>query len=346
MSFRRYVIQRAIDSIILLIITIIFNFILFRIMPGDPTTAILGRAGSPVHDPGEYRSKLIKRFGLDKAILPFIDKDFQLTFDPNTLVDNQFVIYIQKLLVGDLGVSFNYFPQEVTYLIFGHRLLNTVILMGLSIVLSFLLAILLGTLASSKFKSKTDMTLIFVTLTSYSTPVFWIGMLIVFICFGQLGILPYGGSPRIEEYPDVISWGLDYLYHMIGPLITLIVSFVGAWFLIARDQMLGVFTEDYITTARAKGLKERRVMFVHARKNAMLPMISVLALAMAYLVSGATMTETVFNWNGLGLLTYESVYRQDYPVLQGLLLLVAAVTIISNFFADLIYGLLDPRIRY
>lgn len=315
-------------------------------MPGDPTTAILGRAGSPVHDPGEYRARLVERFGLDKAILPFIDKDFQLTFDLNTLVDNQFVIYIQKLLVGDLGISFNYFPQEVSYLIFGHRLLNTIILMGLSIVLSFLLAILLGTLASSKFKSKTDMALIFATLTSYSTPVFWIGMLIVFIFFGQLGILPYGGSPRIEEYPDMISWGLDYLYHMIGPLVTLTISFVGAWFLIARDQMLGVFTEDYITTARAKGLPERRVMFVHARKNAMLPMISVLALAMTYLVSGATMTETVFNWNGLGLLTFESVYRQDYPVLQGLLLLVAAVAILSNFIADLIYGLLDPRIRY
>ncbi|MFX0124962.1 MAG: ABC transporter permease [Candidatus Hodarchaeota archaeon] len=346
MGFKRYVIRRAIDSIILLIITVIFNFILFRVMPGDPTTAILGRSGSPVHDPGEYRSRLIERFGLDKAILPFIDKDFQLTLDPNTLVDNQFVVYIQKLLVGDLGISFNYFPQEVSYLIFGHRLLNTIILMGLSIVLSFLLAILLGTLASSKFKSKTDMTLIFVTLTSYSTPVFWIGMLIVFIFFGIFGILPYGGSPRIEEYPDLISWGFDYLYHMIGPLVTLTVSFVGAWFLIARDQMLGVFTEDYITTARAKGLPERRVMFVHARKNAMLPMISVLALAMTYLVSGATMTETVFNWNGLGLLTFESVYRQDYPVLQGLLLLVAAVAIVSNFIADLIYGLLDPRIRY
>ncbi|MFX0150913.1 MAG: ABC transporter permease [Candidatus Hodarchaeota archaeon] len=341
MTFKGYVAKRAVDSVFLLIVTIIFNFFLFRIMPGDPTIALMGRQGQIRP---EHRLALLERYGLDKPL------------------HEQFMLYLENMLpnlaegrlLPDLGISFNRYPQEVTSLIFGYRLLNTITLMGLSIVLSFIIAILLGTIAAAKFKSRTDLASILSTLTLYSTPVFWVGMLIIFIFFAMFidifgfNLIPLGGSPRLEDpkYANIFEWGLDYLYHMIGPLVTLTVSFIGGWFLIARDQMLGIFTEDYITTARAKGLKERRVLFVHARKNAMLPLISLLAVAMTYLVTGATMTETVFSWDGLGLLTFNSVYRQDYPVLQGLFLLLASVTILSNFIADLLYAYLDPRIRY
>ena len=327
LSLKGYISRRAFDSGLLLVITVVFNFVLFRIMPGNPALAVLGRTGQVRP---EFRQALQERYGTN---LPIFD---------------QFIIYIQRLLEGDLGVSFYYYPTEVSDLIFGHRLFNTIILMGVSILISFVLALIFGTIAASKFKSKTDLLAIFVTLTSYSTPVFWLGMLIIFYFFGQFHLIPLSGSPRIDDpkYADFFAWLLDYIYHMIGPVTTLTISFVGAWFLIARDQMLGVFIEDYITTARAKGLKERRVLFTHARKNAMLPMISVLAMAMTYLVSGATLTETVFSWDGLGLLTFDAVTYSDYPLLQGLFLLVAGVAIISSFLADILYAYLDPRIRY
>jgi peptide/nickel transport system permease protein len=230
--------------------------------------------------------------------------------------------------------------------------------MGASILISFIIAILIGTLAASKYKSRSDIISIIINLTSYSTPVFWVGMVIIVIFFRELDLIPLSGAPRLEQFntfdinlilfviPLPIDWAFSYLHHMIGPLVTLTISFVGGWFLLARDQMLGIFTEDYIMTARAKGLPNRRILFVHARKNAMLPMISVLAVAMTYLVSGATLTETVFVWDGIGLLTFDAVVNADYPLLQGLFLLVAAVAISANFLADVIYAYLDPRIRY
>ncbi|MFX1533243.1 MAG: ABC transporter permease [Promethearchaeota archaeon] len=325
----RFIARRTLDSIILLLATILFNFFLFRIMPGDPTIAYLGRAGQTTP---EFRIRMIQRYGLDKPI------------------EQQFIIYLQSLLRLDLGESITmYEGTPVAEVIFSFRLLNTFLLMGVAIALSFLIALALGTFAASRFKSKSDLTSIFVTLTTYSTPVFWIGLLIIYFFYSQLNILPVGGAPRIEDVRyggNLLAWLLDYIYHMIGPVITLTISFVGGWFLIARDQMLGIFREDYITTARAKGLPERRVLFTHARKNAMLPMISLLALAMTFLVAGATLTETVFSWPGIGLLTFDAVYQHDYPLLQGIFLLVAVVAIAANFAADVLYGFLDPRIRY
>ncbi|MFX1505348.1 MAG: ABC transporter permease [Promethearchaeota archaeon] len=364
MGLREYIGKRAVDSIVLFIVTVIFNFILFRLMPGDPTLAILGTRGQ--FDP-DFILELRAKYGLDKPVLPLIQSVNPLTFssDLNSLLDNQFIIYLQHLipivngqLFPDLGTSTLFYPRSVGDIIFSYRLLNTIILMGASIFISFIIAIIIGTLAASKFRSKTDITSIIINLTSYSTPVFWVGMLIIVIFFRELGWIPLSGAPRMEEYntldinliifviPIPIEWALDYFHHMLGPLITLTISFVGGWFLLARDQMLGIFTEDYMMTARAKGLPTRRVLFTHARKNAMLPMISVLAVAMTYLVSGATLTETVFVWDGIGLLTINAVVNADYPLLQGLFMIVAAVAIMANFVADVIYAFLDPRIRY
>jgi peptide/nickel transport system permease protein len=364
LTLKRYIGKRAADSIILFLITIVFNFILFRLMPGDPTIAILGTRGQ--FDPS-FLLELRLKYGLDKAVLPFIQSvnPFVMSTDPNSLFDNQFVIYLQRLfpivngqLLPDFGTSTIYYPREVIDIIFSYRLANTVFLMGLSIILSFIIAIFIGTLSASKYKSKFDIASIIVNLTSYSTPVFWVGMIIIVIFFKELGWIPLSGAPRIESYTPFeldlsfivlsfpIDWFLNYMHHMIGPLVTLTISFVGGWFLLARDQMLGIFTEDYMMTAKAKGLPQRRILYVHARKNAMLPMISVLAVAMTYLVSGATLTETVFVWDGIGLLTIAAVVNADYPLLQGLFLLVAAVAIFANFLADVLYAFIDPRIRY
>jgi peptide/nickel transport system permease protein len=138
----------------------------------------------------------------------------------------------------------------------------------------------------------------------------------------------------------------DYLHHMTGPFIVLTLSFIGGFYLIMRDTVLDVFTQDYILAAKAKGLKERTILYGHAMRNAMLPMVSVIAVNVPYLISGAMMTEYVFSWSGLGLLTYNSVLTVDYPVLQGIFLFLATITLIANFIADLTYLWLDPRIRY
>lgn len=321
-------------------------------MPGDPTLAIIGTRGQ--FDP-DFILALREKYGLNKPVLPLIQSVNPLTFASNldSLFDNQFVIYLQHLipivngkLLPDLGTSTLYYPRDVLDIIFSYRLTNTLILMGLSIIFSFIIAIIIGTIAASKFKSKFDMVTIILNLTSYSTPVFWLGMIIIVIFFRELGLIPLSGAPRLEEFNTFLEWLFSYFHHMLGPLVTLTISFVGGWFLLARDQMLGIFTEDYMTTARAKGLTNRRILFVHARKNAMLPMVSVLAVAMTYLVSGATLTETVFVWDGIGLLTINAVINADYPLLQGLFMLVALVAITANFFADVIYAVLDPRIRY
>ncbi len=355
-----FVLRRAIDSIILLVIAILFNFVLFRMMPGDPTIALLGRETQLT---AYQQAEIRKRYGLDKPL------------------HEQFIIYLQKLVKGDLGVSIDSY-KPVTDEIFSYKLFNTMVLMGTSIVISFILALVLGTIAASKFKSRTDLLFIFVTLTVYSTPVFWIGMLVLFIFFVQWEklfgdpLVPIGGSPSFEligqKYGYEITslfghklqlnmevlgfhlgpiafsldWLLEFLHHMIGPVFALTLSFVGGWFLIARDQLLGIFTEDYMMTAEAKGIKNKRILFVHARKNAMLPMVSVFALAMTYLVTGAALTETVFSWDGLGRLIVLATTQQDYPLLQGLFILVAIVAISANFAADVLYAYLDPRIRY
>ncbi|MHA2496631.1 MAG: ABC transporter permease [Candidatus Hodarchaeales archaeon] len=344
MGMKGFIGRRAIDSMVLIFVAILFNFFLFRLMPGDPTIALLGKE---TQLPSDRRSKIIDRYGLDKS------------------TEEQFIIYLQKLAVGDMGISIEFYPRSVVDVIFGYRLFNTVILMGISIVLSFILALMLGTIAASKFKSRTDLTSIFCTLTIYSTPIFWLGMLVLYFFYGQFDLIPVAGSPNYEligtEYEITYifghkiqigalvfswDWTVDYIHHMIGPLFCLTTSFVGGWFLIARDQLLGVFAEDYIHAARAKGLKESRVLFTHARKNAMLPMVSVFALAMTYLVAGAMLTETVFTYDGVGLLTLTAISNRDYPLLQGLFLMIAIVAILSNFAADIVYAYLDPRIRY
>jgi peptide/nickel transport system permease protein len=178
-------------------------------------------------------------------------------------------------------------------------------------------------------------------------PVFWLGLLILFVFGFHLNLIPLAGTiTRGIIHVNVFHLIADYLWHMIGPLVVLTLSFIGMFYLIMRDSVLDVFTQDYMLATRAKGLDDRKVLFRHAMRNAMLPMVSVIAVSMPFLISGATITETVFSWSGLGLLVYDSVLANDYPVLQGIFLLLATVAVLANFVADLIYLYLDPRIRY
>lgn len=325
MGTREYVIRRLISSLITLALIIVLNFFIFRVMPGDPARAVAGdRRLRP-----ETRQLLIEKFGLDQPLWV------------------QFVYYIKNLLKGDLGVSFQYQGTPVTKLILGRRMMNTFLLMGLSILISLIIGIFAGTIAAWKRGSKLDIGFLTVSLVTYSIPTFWVGMLIILVFGYYLDLIPLGGTitPGVK-HPTWFDFAKDYFHHMIGPLITLILSFIGYYFMIMRNTMLDVFTEDYMLTARAKGLRNRTILFRHALRNAMLPMISVIALEVVFLFSGATATETVFAWHGLGLLIYESVTKADLPVLQGIFLFIAISVLIANLIADIVYALVDPRIRY
>ena len=322
---RDYLIKRGASALVTLALAIILTFFLFRIMPGDPTRTVVG----DFRVTPEVRQMLVHQFGLDQPIWV------------------QFILYIRNLFMGNLGVSFQYRGTPVTSIIFGRRLFNTFILMGSSIGVALIIGIIVGTVAAWKRESRFDISTVVFSLVTYSMPVFWLGMLIILVFGYYLGAIPIAGTMTVGmTYSNVFEYAADYLHHMTGPFVTLTLSFVGFYFLIMRDSILDVFTEDYMLTAKAKGLGDRKILFRHAMRNATLPMVSLLAVEVTYLFGGATMTETVFSWYGIGRLIYEAVVMADYPVLQGIFVVMAVAVITANFCADIVYAFLDPRIRY
>ncbi|MFX1482339.1 MAG: ABC transporter permease [Promethearchaeota archaeon] len=320
----RYIGQRFVQTLVVWFAIITLNFIIFRIMPGDPRQALIGEGMSP-----ELRLAVIERFGLDRPLL------------------EQYVLYIWNLFQGDMGFSFSHFGEPVWQTIFAYRFANTFILMGASLLLSIIIGMAFGVLAAARRDTAVDTGSTVVFLVAYAMPVFWIGMILLYYLGFLGGVIPLAGTiTRGYEHANFLDYAFDYLHHMLGPWIVLTLSFIGGFYLIMRDTVLDVFTQDYILAAKAKGLKERTILYGHAMRNAMLPMVSVIAVNLPYLISGAMMTEFVFSWSGLGLLTYNSVLSVDYPVLQGIFLFLATITVFANFAADVLYLYLDPRIRY
>jgi peptide/nickel transport system permease protein len=325
MAMRDYLIKRGASALVTLALAIVLNFFLFRIMPGDPTRTVVG----DTRVTPEVRKLLIHQFGLDQPLWI------------------QFVLYLRNLLVGNLGISFQYRGTAVANIIFGRRLFNTFILMGSSIGAALVIGIIVGTLAAWKRESKFDIFTVIFSLVTYSMPVFWLGMMIILVFGYYLNSIPIAGTMTVGlTYSNVFEYAADYLHHMTGPFVTLTLSFIGYYFLIMRDSILDVFTEDYMLTAKAKGLSDRKILFRHAMRNATLPMVSLIAVEVTYLFGGATMTETVFSWYGIGRLIYEAVVMADFPVLQGIFVVMSVLVITANFCADIAYALLDPRIRY
>ncbi len=324
MGFKEYVGKRTFQGIITIFLAITLNFILFRIMPGDPTRAT---AGDPRVDPAT-RIALIAKFGLDRPLF------------------EQYVLYIYNLFKGELGISFVQIGRPVTEIILGRKMINTLILMGSSMFLAFFLGIIIGVIAAWRRGTKTDVSFIVFSLATYSMPVFWFGMLLLLLLSYYINIFPIAGTitPGLK-HANFLELASDYLHHLMAPMITLGVSFFGGYFLFMRDAILDVFTEDYMLTARAKGLSDRKILFKHAMRNALLPMVSLMGVHITFLISGATMTETVFSWDGLGRLIYDSVRMADYPVLQGIFLFMAILVVIASICADIICAYLDPRIK-
>ncbi|UCD46034.1 MAG: ABC transporter permease [Candidatus Bathyarchaeota archaeon] len=324
MGFKEYVGRRTLQGIVTVALAVTMNFLLFRIMPGDPTRSIVG-------DPRietATRLALIAKFGLDRPLF------------------EQFFLYLYNLAQGELGVSFVLKGRPVVGIILGRKLVNTVVLMGSSMSLAFVLGIVAGVVAAWRRGSKMDISAVIVSLATYSMPVFWFGMLMLLYLSYYLNIFPIAGTitPGLV-HANFFEYIKDYIRHLVTPMVTLAVSFFGGYFLFMRDTILDVFTEDYMLTARAKGLSDRKILFKHAMRNALLPMVSLMGVHVTFLISGATLTETVFSWDGLGRLIYDSVRNNDYPVLQGLFLIMAVLVVTASIIADITNAYLDPRIR-
>lgn len=337
----RYLIKKAFWAIFTVIFVLVLNFFLFRILPGDPA-----RAG--IRDPRlkkEAVEAIRVRFGLDKPIINCVQSLNPIEFGSCAInpLDTQFFIYVKNLLQGELGYSFH--TNRPVGDILAERLWNTILLIGAGQILSVLIGMFLGILAAWKAKTPIDYTALLVSLLAWSLPTFWLGIILLFWGSNNLG-LPIGGKATPGGgFTSTIEIWQDVARHMILPTLTYTIVFMGEYMLIMRSTLLDVLSEDYILTAKAKGLTTFQILKNHALKNAMLPMVTLIALNLGFTVAGAVQIETVFSWPGLGGAIYESVIRRDFPMLQGAFLLIAISVILANLLADLTYSFLDPRVQ-
>ena len=330
-----YLIRKAIFATITLTVTIVFNFLLFRIMPGDPVQLV----ASP-RLPREAKERVYELFGLDKPV--WWDAEAMQAGDWKTAAfDTQFGAYLRNLARGDFGVSFAT-RRDVNELL-AERVWRTVILLIIGQVVSITLGITLGTIASWRRGSKLDTGILMYGLFTWSMPTFFFGIILVVLA---RGILPTGRMVTPGMRPeDGWAYWRDVGRHLILPSIVLGVGYISSYMLVMRSSVVEILSEDYILTAKAKGLTTFQIFKDHVFKNTMLPMVTLIALTLGYTVSGSIEVETVFSWPGIGQLMYQSVYDLDYPVMQGGFMLLAVSVIVANFVADIAYMLLDPRVK-
>ncbi len=319
---RRYVIRRLIQAVFILFLLSIGLFALIHAIPGGPDRVFL----SP-HQTEAARKAIIHNLGLDQP-LPI-----------------QYWNWLKGALHGDFGVSFTD-NQSVASDIFA-RFPATLELFAASLSLALVVSIIFGVVAAVRQYSLTDYTLTILSYLGISLPVFWFALILQTIFGVQLRLLPvFGQSSPVTNGFSFFDHVEDYAIHLILPAIVLSILFIAGWSRYLRSSMLDTVKQDYVRTARSKGLSSRVIFFRHALRNALIPFITVVAIDFGGIASGAVITETVFAWPGIGYLFYDALNDRDYPVLIAMLLLAAAFVIMFNLIADILYGVVDPRIRY
>jgi peptide/nickel transport system permease protein len=299
-----------------------FNFILFRVLPGNPIQ-LQARAGnlSP-----EAIQRLREIYGLDQPLVV------------------QFLIYLRDVFSGQFGTSITF--QRPVADILAERMLNTLILLAAATVLVVLLGIGLGIVAAARRGSRADSSIVVGALVFWSLPTFWTGLILIFVFGVFLHALPVSGTstPGVSNASPLAS-AVDLARHLVLPTITLALVDIGQFVLITRSSLVDVLTEDYILTAKAKGLSRRQVVWRHGVRNALLPVVTTTALYVGLTIGGAIQVETVFSWPGMGRLMYDAVLRRDYPILEASFFIFALVVVCANLVSDLLYQVLDPRVR-
>jgi len=319
-NMRKYVIRRFIDSIGTLFFITVFNFFLFRLMPGDPIALMIRTR--------RFTQSMVARFeqiyGLDKPMW------------------QQFFMYIKNLLTFDLGLSFAYQTEAGPLIL--EKVGNSILLLVTAIILAMTIGTLLGLLAGWFHGKPIDLSLIGTSLFFYCMPTFWIAMV---FAASFAGILPISGMRTLTLYSA--SWFvklLDLVKHIMLPTIVITILYIGEMLILARNEVSNILTQDYINTARAKGLRPRQIIFRHVLRNASLPLVSMGGISFAFLVGGSIQAEIIFSWPGVGRLMYNAALARDYTVLQGCFYVLSLTVLIVNFLTDIAYKYLDPRVEY
>jgi peptide/nickel transport system permease protein len=310
-----YIIRRLGSTVLVMVIVGVFVFLLLHLSPGDPAAIVAGDNASPAQI-----AQIRERLGLD---------------DPLPI---QFVRWAAGVVQGDLGVSI--FSNEPVLKLIGERLEPTLSLTLTTLVFAVVLAVSFGVIAAARAGSLIDRALMGFSVLGFSVPVFVVGYLLVYVFSIQLRWLPVQGYSSISE--GVWPW----LERLILPTIALGMAYVALIARITRTSMLEVLSEDYIRTAKAKGVANRPLLLKHALKNAGVPIVTVIGIGVALLIGGVVITETVFNLPGVGRLVVDAISKRDYPIIQGVILLFSAAYVLINLLVDLSYTFLDPRIRY
>lgn len=324
MSKTSFVIRRTAQLVVTLWAVGTALFFLFRMMPGDPTSYIISPQMTP-----EARQRIIAQYGLNEPL------------------HIQYLKFLENLATGSFGTSFH--SKEPVLDVIATYLPNTLVLMLTSFVFAYAIGITLGVFSGWYRGSRFEKSTVIIALGARSVPAFWVGLMILWVFGAELGIIPMSGMTSLGTDPagffDMITT-VDFLQHLVAPAFVLAFYLMGYPLLIMRTNMLEVLSEDFIDVCRAKGLTERAIMFRHAARNAMLPVLTAAAIALGYAVGGNVLIETVFAWPGIGREMVRAVLRRDFPVAQGTFIVLAGTIIILNFLADLAYGYLDPRVTY
>lgn len=316
-------VSRLIQGLALVLAVVVLNFVLVHAAPGDPVETIAGASGGMSV---ELKAELRTQYGLDKP-LPV-----------------QLGVYLGKVLSGDLGYSY-FFNLPVAGLI-AERVPATLLLVITSVFGAFVIGTVLGVLSSRKPNGFLSQIINLLSLVGFAAPVFWTGIMLVLLFASALPFFPVSGMRAIDSAgANNLADVLDVLHHLVLPALTLGLVYLAQYSRLSRASMLDVLGSDFIRTARAKGLSNRVVLYKHALRNAVLPVITILGLQFGNVMAGAILVETVFNWPGLGRLAFEAVLRRDYPTILGVLLFSSIVVVVMNLLTDYCYRLIDPRIK-
>jgi peptide/nickel transport system permease protein len=318
----RYVFRRLLQAIPVVLGVVVLNFLLLQLAPGDAATVLAGEAGGA---PAEYVEALRQRFGLDKP------------------VPVQLALYVKNILALDLGYSFR--NQSPVLPLILARLSATLLLMGTTLVLSLGIGVLLGLMAAVWVRSWKDHLISVAAIIAYAMPLFWIGLMLILLFAIKLDWLPTSGMEDAAAFYEGWERIVDIARHLILPAITLSLFYMAFYTRLMRATMLEQRGLDYVTTARAKGLTERQITLRHVVRNALMPVVTVAGVQVGGLLGGSVVVESVFAWPGLGQLAFQALFARDLNLLLGIFFISSCLVVAINIVVDVVYVLLDPRVR-
>ena len=319
---KKFILKRIYTAFIVVLVVVALNFFIIKLAPGDPVNIMAG-----FDNPNEeFKMAVRAKYNLDKPLI------------------TQFFTYIYRLVQGDLGESY-YSSRPVTELL-AERMGASLLLSGTSAVLAFIIGTVLGLTAGKKEDSMQDKVLSAGTYVANAMPSFWLGLMLIFVFASRLGWLPTQGMYSLRENYTGIARYIDLGKHLILPVTTLVLVQIPGYFRITRSSVIQVMADDYITTFRVTGMSEKRIYMKYVLKNAILPVVTLFGINVAYIVAGSTLVETVFSWQGIGILMYTAIAKRDYNVLMGTYLIIAVSVAFFMILVDVIYAKLDPRIHY